>query len=222
MRAMILAAGRGERLRPLTDTCPKPLLEVGGRPLIAWHLESLSLAGFREVVVNLSHLGHAIREALGDGGEWGVNIHYSPEPPGALETGGGIVQALPLLGDAPFLVVNGDIWTDYPLGSLRAMKCEHAHLVLVPNPPRNPDGDFALERARVSNSGPGMFTYSGLAVYNPRLFRHCSPGRYSIVPLLREAVEQRLVTGELHRGQWEDAGTPESLDALRHRLADPA
>jgi MurNAc alpha-1-phosphate uridylyltransferase len=217
---MILAAGRGERLRPLTDDCPKPLLEAGGRPLITWHLENLARAGFREVVVNLSHLGEAIRDALGDGGHWGLNVHYSPEPPGALETGGGIFQALPLLGKAPFLVINGDIWSEFPLGSLRAVKCDHAHLVLVPNPPANPAGDFALDGARVVNAGGTMHTFSGIGVYHPGIFRNSAPGRYSVVPLLRNAVSTSLVTGELYRGRWFDAGTPASLRSLRASLKD--
>jgi MurNAc alpha-1-phosphate uridylyltransferase len=215
MRAMILAAGRGERLRPLTDTCPKPLMDAGGRPLIDWHLANLAQAGFREIVINVSHLGDHIEKTLGDGQARGLNIHYSPEPPGALDTGGGIVQALPLLGVSPFLVINGDIWTDYPLQNLRAIKCDHAHLVLVPNPERNPGGDFALETARVSNAGEAMHTFSGLSVYHPRFFAQCKPGRYSVVPLLRETIDHHLVTGELYGGHWYDAGTPDSLAALR-------
>jgi MurNAc alpha-1-phosphate uridylyltransferase len=218
MRAMILAAGRGERLRPLTDDCPKPLLEAGGKPLIAWHLENLALAGFREVVINISHLGGAIRKTLGDGGKWGLNITYSREPRGALETGGGIFQALPLLGDAPFLVVNGDIWSGFPLGSLRAVKCDYAHLVLVPNPACKPAGDFALDRARVANTGRSMHTFSGICAYHPRMFENCKAGRYSVVPLLRETIDRHLVTGELYAGPWHDAGTPERLQALRTSL----
>jgi MurNAc alpha-1-phosphate uridylyltransferase len=221
MRAMILAAGRGERLRPLTDELPKPLVEVGGKPLIGWHLENLAHAGFREIVINLSHLGEQLRAALGDGRDWGVNIHYSAEPPGALETGGGIVQALPLLGSAPFLAINGDIWTGFPFASLRAVKCDHAHLVLVPGPDSASAGDFALEAGRVCNHGERMWTFGGIAVYHPRLFADCGPGRYSVVPLLRETVERRLVTGEVYTGPWRDAGTPERLAGLRRDLGDP-
>ena len=147
MRAMILAAGRGKRLRPLTDTTPKPLLKVAGQSLIEHHLDRLAQAGFREVVINLAHLGEMIRDSLGDGSLWGLNLHYSPEPNGALDTGGGIQQALPLLGDSPFAVINGDVFSDYPLARLRAIKCSHAHLVLVPNPAHNPNGDFALSYA---------------------------------------------------------------------------
>ena len=218
MRAMILAAGRGERLRPLTDERPKPLVEAGGKPLIEWHLDRLARAGFREVVINVSHLGERLREAIGDGGRWGVNVHYSEEPPGALETGGGIIQALPLLGAAPFLVVNGDIWTTYPFAGLRGIKCDQAHLVLVPNPASNPAGDFALEAARVRNAGEPSWTFSGIAVYHPRFFDGCEPGRYSVVPRLREIIDRRLVTGEIFTGAWHDAGTLERLQDLRREL----
>ncbi|NIM69000.1 MAG: NTP transferase domain-containing protein [Xanthomonadales bacterium] len=209
MRAMILAAGRGERLRPLTDRIPKPLVEIAGRPLIVEHVERLAAAGFRYLVVNLAHLGSMIREVLGDGRHWGVEIHYSEEPEGALETGGGILQALPMLGTAPFLAINADIWTRYPLQQLRAVKCDHAHLVLVPGP----GADFALHNARVANAGTPLYTFAGMAVYHPRLFAACEPGRFSVVPLLREAVRQQRVTGELFRGPWHDVGTPEALAA---------
>lgn len=219
MRAMILAAGRGERLRPLTDATPKPLLEVGGRPLIAHHLENLAAAGFREVVINTGHLGAQLPAALGDGERWGVNIRYSEEPPEALETGGGVFHALPMLGDAPFAVISGDIWCDYPLGQLRAVKCEVAHLVLVPNPDHHPDGDFAFRHGRLRTAGEPRFTFSGIAVYHPRLFEGCSAGRWRITGLLQEAADTRLVTGEVHRGAWFDSGTPERLEALRDRFA---
>jgi MurNAc alpha-1-phosphate uridylyltransferase len=215
MRAMILAAGRGERLRPLTDAVPKPLVEVGGKPLIEHHLDALAGAGFREVVINQGHLGDQLPAALGDGGRWGINIHWSDEQPEALETGGGIFKALPLLGAAPFLVVNGDLWTDYPYTRLRAVKCDWAHLVLVPNPPHNPAGDFALEGARVREQGENRRTFSGIAVYHPRLFDGCSAGKFSVVPLLRAAMRDHLVTGELYRGEWNDVGTRERLEELR-------
>ena len=218
MRAMILAAGRGERLRPLTDSLPKPLIEVGGKPLIEYHLERLAAAGFRDVVINQGHLGHMLPEQLGNGDRWGLSLHWSVEPPEALETGGGMYQALPLLGNGPFLLVNGDIYTDYPLARLRAIKCDLAHLVLVPNPPHNPGGDFSLQGARVRSKGPDQYTYTGLAVYHPRLLAGCSEGRYSIVPILREAMETQLVTGELYRGQWLDIGNPERLQSLRAAL----
>jgi len=218
MRAMILAAGRGERLRPLTDTLPKPLVELGGKALIEHHLDALAGAGFREVVINQGHLGNQLPAALGDGARWGVRIHWSDEQPEALETGGGIFKALPLLGKGPFLVVNGDVWTDYPLARLRAVKCDWAHLVLVPNPPHNAGGDFALVGARVSEEGETRLTFSGLGVYHPRLFEGCSPGKFSVVPLLRAAMRDHLVTGELYRGAWSDVGTAERLKELRRSL----
>lgn len=218
MRAMILAAGRGERLRPLTDTLPKPLIEVGGKPLIEHHLERLSAAGFQDIVINQGHLGHLLPEHLGNGERWNVRIHWSVEPPEALETGGGIFQALPLLGSGPFLLVNGDIFTDYPLARLRNIKCDQAHLVLVPNPEHNPNGDFSLQGARVRSEGPNLSTFSGLAVYHPRLLADCVAGRYSIVPILRKAMDNSLVTGELYRGKWMDIGNLERLQALRETL----
>jgi len=220
MRAMILAAGRGERLRPLTDEIPKPLVEVAGRPLIEHHLEALSAAGFREVVVNQGHLGGRLRDRLGDGSRWNIHLHWSDERPEALETGGGIFKALPLLGPGPFLVVNGDIWTDYAYARLRAVKCDWAHLVLVPNPPHNPEGDFALEGARVRETGATRLTFSGIGVYHPRLFDECRPGKFSVVPLLRAAMDRRVVTGERHNGGWSAAGTPERLAALRQALGE--
>lgn len=215
MRAMILAAGRGERLRPLTDEIPKALVEIGGKPLIEHHLEALAGAGFGEVVINLGHLGDRIPEALGNGGRWGIRIHYSDEQPEPLETGGGMLKALPLLGAGPFLAINGDIWTDYPYARLRAVKCDWAHLVLVPNPPHNPAGDFSLQGAVVHRDGPNKLTFSGIAVYHPRLFAEHEPGRFSVVHLQWDAMENHLVTGELYRGDWCDIGTPERLDYIR-------
>lgn len=218
MRAMILAAGRGERLRPLTDKTPKPLLEVGGKPLIEHHLEALANAGFREVVINLDHLGEMIREILGHGSRWGLKIHYSPEPAGALGTGGGIAQALPLLGDAPFAIINGDVFSHYPLARLRAIKCDHAHLVLVPNPAHNPDGDFALRGGYVFAAGQPLYTFSGISVYHPRFFANAATGSFSIVPMMKAAMAVQNVTGELYRGDWYDIGTIERLEALRDHL----
>ena len=218
MRAMILAAGRGERLRPLTDTTPKPLLEVGGKPLIEYHLDRLAAAGFREVVINLSHLGEKIRETLGNGSAWGLNIRYSPEPPGALDTGGGIKQALPLLGDSPFAVINGDVFSSYPLARLRAIKCNHAHLVLVPNPSHNPNGDFVLQGGYVTGNGQTRLTFSGISVYHPRFFDSTSAGRFSVVPMLNTAMASLQVTGELYKGVWHDIGTRERLETLRSQL----
>jgi len=219
MRAMILAAGRGERLRPLTDTTPKPLLEAGGKMLIEHHLDALAAAGFREIVINLSHLGGKIRDALGDGSGFGLNIHYSVEPPGALDTGGGIQQALPLLGDSPFAVINGDVFTAYPLARLRAIKCDHAHLVLVANPAYSPNGDFGLQGGYVSPDNQPRYTFRGISVYHPRFFASATPGRFSVVPMLMDAMSRRQVTGEIYTGAWHDIGTPERLEALRKILA---
>jgi len=212
---MILAAGRGERLRPLTDHLPKPLVDVGGRPLIEHHLECLAAAGFGDVVINHSHLGNLLQETIGSGERWGITIHWSEEQPQALETGGGIFQALPTLGAAPFLVINGDIWTDYPLSRLRSIKCDWAHLVLVPNPQHNTGGDFALQGARVRNTGELQHTFSGISVYHPRLFTGCVSGKFSVVPLLRSAINEHLVTGELFHGAWGDIGTLQRLESVR-------
>jgi MurNAc alpha-1-phosphate uridylyltransferase len=218
MRAMILAAGRGQRLRPLTDSLPKPLIELAGKPLIEYHLEALAKAGFREVIINQGHLGGLLRESLGDGSRWGVNVSWSDEQPDALETGGGIFKALPFLGNSPFLVVNGDVWTDYPFTRLRAVKCDWAHLVMVPNPDHNPFGDFALNGARILEDGGHKLTFSGIGVYHPRLFDGCRPGKFSIVPLLRSAMNNHLVTGEEFQGCWNDIGTLKRLDSVRKLL----
>lgn len=218
MRAMILAAGRGERLRPLTDTTPKPLVEAGGKPLIEHHLDNLANAGFHEVVINTGHLGEQLPATLGNGARWGIRIHYSEEPPEALETGGGIFQALPLLGPAPFAVISGDIWCDYPLGRLRNVKCDRAHLVMVPNPAHHPAGDLALRNGRLRTSGDERVTFSGIAVYHPRFFASASPGRWRITALLKETADKHLVTGELHQGAWFDSGTPDRLAVLREAL----
>jgi len=208
---MILAAGRGERMRPLTDRIPKPLLPVVGRPLIQHHIEALAQAGFHELVINHAHLGEQIEQALGDGSRWGMQINYSPEPAGALETGGGIFRALPLLGAAPFVVVNGDIWTDYDFSHLSLPENSLAHLVLVDNPAHNPEGDFSLADGQVSD-GPGeRLTFSGIGVYHPDLFANCRPGAFPLAPLLKTAMAQGRVSGEYYRGRWVDVGTPERL-----------
>ena len=216
---MLLAAGRGERMRPLTDSVPKPLLEVGGRPLIVWHLAALARAGIREVVINLSWLGGQLREALGDGRDLGVSISWSEEGAIPLETGGGIFRALPLLGREPFLVVNADIWTDIDFGRLHLPQEAHSHLVLVANPAHHPRGDFGLEGDRVVNRESGRLTYSGVGVYSPEFFAGCTPGRFPLLPLLNRAIAASRVHGEVHRGQWCDVGTAERLSALSARLA---
>nr|WP_206211841.1 nucleotidyltransferase family protein [Wenzhouxiangella sp. XN24] len=215
---MVLAAGRGERMRPLTDQMPKPLLPVGGRPLVAHHLVALAAAGYREVVMNCAWLGEQLRATLGDGREWGVSIAYSPEPWPALDTGGGIFQALPLLGPGPFLLVNGDTWCDLALAGLALPRDMLGHLVLVPNPPHNPDGDFGLEDGRVLPDADSRYTYSGLAVLAPELFDGCTPGRFPLAPLLRKAAGEGRLSGVLHDGFWTDVGTPDRLYALRARL----
>jgi MurNAc alpha-1-phosphate uridylyltransferase len=218
-RAFILAAGRGERMRPLTDRIPKPLIPVRGRPLIEHHLAHLAEAGVREVVINLGWLGENIRGHLGDGARFGLQIAWSDEGWPALETGGGLFRALPLLGEAPFLLINGDVYTDYPFASLlqRARHlppAELAHLVLVPNPAHNPSGDFALESGRVIEPAPPQLTFSGLSVLHPALFAGCRPGAFGLAPLLRTAAKQGRVGGELFQGLWSDVGTPERLAAL--------
>ena len=218
-RAMILAAGRGERMRPLTDHTPKPLLQAGGKPLIVWHIERLVAAGIRDLVINHAHLGQLIEEALGDGAQWGARIRYSAEGEGrALETGGGILRALPLLGDAPFLVVNGDVWCDFDPLSLQPGRGQLAHLLMVDNPPHNPDGDFCLRDGLLSDGDPPRLTFSGIGVYDPGLFGHCQPGAFPLAPLLRRAMAEGRVGGRRHRGQWFDIGTPQRLAELDRLL----
>jgi MurNAc alpha-1-phosphate uridylyltransferase len=212
--AMILAAGRGERMRPLTDHTPKPLLEAGGKPLIQYHVEALARAGMVNLVVNHAHLGEQIESFLGEGSRWGVSISYSPEPPGALETGGGIFNALPLLGDSPFLVVNGDIWCDYDFSHVTCAGERLAHLILVANPEHNPAGDFQLRDGVVGNAEAGRLTFSGVGMYDPELFSGCKPGSFPLAPLLRQAADDGLVSGEHYRGGWIDVGTPQRLKEL--------
>jgi MurNAc alpha-1-phosphate uridylyltransferase len=208
---MILAAGRGERMRPLTDTTPKPLLRIGGQTLIEHHIHALVRAGITELVINHAHLGEQIAHALGDGSAYGVAIQYSPEGEAALETGGGIFKALPLLGEAPFLVVNADIWTDFDYAGLPQDIDALAHLVMVDNPPQHPGGDFSLSEGRLSRQGPAMLTYSGMGIYRPELFADCTPGAFPLAPLLRAAMDEGRVTGEHFTGSWFDIGTPERL-----------
>ena len=218
---MILAAGRGERMRPLTDHTPKPLLTVGGKPLIVWHIERLQRAGFDDIVINHAHLGQQIEAALGDGERFGVSIRYSAEKE-ALETAGGIAQALPLLGDAPFLVINGDVFCTWDFSRARAYGKTLAHLVLVPNPPHHPEGDFVLAGANVAEGrqdGMPRHTFSGIGVYQPALFAGLARGMPAkLAPLLRSAMQAGQVTGELFSGHWEDVGTPQRLRAIDEAL----
>lgn len=215
---MILAAGRGERMKPLTDSTPKPLLEAGGRCLIEHHITALTGAGITDIVINHSWLGEQIEARLGDGARYGAHIRYSPESALRLETGGGIRNALPLLGTAPFIAVNGDIWTDFPFASLPQMPAGLAHLVLVPNPPHNPAGDFMLTGRWIVNEGPARHTYSGIAVLRPALFDGQNATVFPLAPLLRAAAERGEVSGELYAGTWMDIGTPAVLEELRRRL----
>ncbi|WP_434560586.1 N-acetylmuramate alpha-1-phosphate uridylyltransferase MurU [Pseudomonas sp. Z4-20] len=212
MKAMILAAGKGERMRPLTLTTPKPLIRVAGIPLIEYHLRSLAVAGFSEIVINHAWLGQQIEDHLGEGSRFGLRITYSPEGE-PLETGGGIFRALGLLGDEAFLVVNGDIWTDFDFNALRRPLDGLAHLVLVDNPAHHPGGDFALADGTVHEgaSTADKLTYSGIAVLHPRLFDGCVDGAFKLAPLLRNAIAQGQVSGERLEGHWIDVGTHERL-----------
>lgn len=226
MKAMILAAGRGERMRPLTDATPKPLLLAGGKPLIVWHLERLAAAGFREVVINHAHLGAQIEAALGDGQQFGLHIAYSAEPPGALETAGGIANALPLLGKAPFLVLNGDIWCDWDVRRAHDLKESHAHLVFIDNPPHHPGGDFCLDGERVrqaSGCKTDPLTYAGIAVFSPIFFDSVARGAVmKLRPLLDAGIDAGCISGERHAGRWVDVGTPQRLAELDKELSPAA
>lgn len=220
MKAMILAAGRGERMRPLTDHTPKPLLEVGGQPLIVWHLQRLAAAGFKQVVINHAHLGQQLEAALGNGSRWGLSIAYSPEQV-ALETAGGIVQALPLLGQQPFLVVNGDVYCDIDFAALGQglVADELAKLVLVDNPPQHAKGDFAFDAGQLLLDGAQRLTFSGVAVYHPQLFKDLVAGEVAkLLPLLQSAILHGQASAIHHQGIWHDIGTPERLQALDQAL----
>lgn len=223
MKVMLLAAGRGERMRPLTDHTPKPLLQVAGKPLIVWHIERLAAAGLRDLVINHAHLGQQIESTLGNGKQFGVNIQYSPENP-ALETAGGIANALPLLDEHPFAVINGDIFCDFDLaqlpGRMATMQSrnDNAHIVLVTNPAQHPVGDFGLNDGRVTEQAPKL-TFSGIGIYQPQLFRHIARGSIApLAPLLREQIALGKVSGEHYQGQWVDVGTPRRLYLLDKEL----
>lgn len=217
MKAMILAAGLGKRMRPLTDHCPKPLLPVAGKPLIVHHLERLREAGIHEVVINISYRAEQIIDALSDGSAFGLRIHWSRETT-PLETGGGIQQALPLLGESPFLLINGDVWCE-ALPDQHALKDDDlAHLVLVENPSHHPDGDFGLMEGRVNQTSTKRLTYAGLSVIHPALLSGQPQGAFALAPLLRAAIDNQQVSGERHAGLWVDVGTPERLAALENQL----
>ena len=211
---MILAAGRGERMRPLTDTMPKPLLKVAGKMLIEYHLEKLQAAQITDVVINHAWLGEKIEQALGDGSRYGLNINYSAETE-ALETAGGIVNALPLLGNTPFIVINGDIVCDIDFSTILSPISGLAHLVLVDNPEHNPEGDFSLsDSGSVSQTGENKLTFSGVGIYHPDLFKNKANGKLALAPVLREAMDQNFVTGSHYQGMWHDIGTPERLTEI--------
>lgn len=215
MKAMILAAGRGERMRPLTDTTPKPLLEVRGKALIVWHIQKLAKNGFKDIIINIAHLGEMIPKALGDGREWGVRLSYSDErDSGALESAGGIKKALHFFENETFFLVNGDVWCDYEFDSGFDLGDDLAHLILVANPEHNLSGDFALKDDRVLNEAEDMYTYSGIGYYSPKLFDSLADGKNALAPVLRKAIEKNKVSGSLHVGVWRDIGTPQRLKEI--------
>lgn len=235
MRALIFAAGKGERMRPLTERTPKPLLPVGGKPLIAWHLEKLAALGVREVVINTSWLAHCFEPALGDGSRWGLRLHYSYEGEEPLETGGGMLKALVLLRDEPFIAINGDIWTDFDFAALPRTPQGLAHLVMVDNPPQHPHGDFALDADSgvLRSEGPEKLTFSGIGMYRPALLEgwrrvigeapgvDADPPRFKLAPLLIAAIQRNEVSGERHGGRWTDVGTPERFAEMNRSLNEP-
>jgi len=231
--ALIFAAGLGERMRPLTERTPKPLLSVGGKPLIVWHLEKLAAAGVHYVVINTSHLAEQFPDTLGDGSRWGLRIRYAYEGPTPLETGGGMLNALPLLGSAPFIAVNGDIWCDVDLAALPSEPAGLAHLLLVDNPPQHPHGDFALDaHGTVHDDGDARLTFSGIGVYRQELLQgwrevignvagtDMQPPRFRLVPLLRAAMANDAISGSHYRGAWTDVGTPQRLAQLEAELRE--
>jgi MurNAc alpha-1-phosphate uridylyltransferase len=221
-RALVFAAGRGERMRPLTDAMPKPLLEVRGKPLIVWHLEKLARAGVREVVVNTSHLANRFPERIGDGSQWNLRIRYSYEGSEPLETGGGMFRALAFLGHEPFIAVNGDVFTDFNFSTLPQRIHSLAHLVMVDNPAHNPNGDFVLRDGKLFDEPSPRLTFAGVGVYRSELLDGSSDGKFSLAPILRAAMRREEITGEHYRGMWNDVGTPQRLDELNSglRVAD--
>ncbi|MDG6777484.1 nucleotidyltransferase family protein [Thiomicrorhabdus sp. zzn3] len=225
VKAMILAAGRGNRLRPLTDSIPKPLVPLCGKPLIEYHIEKLAAAGVQEIVINHAWLGEQIEQTLGNGKHWGIKIHYSPEPEGGLETAGGIINALPLLGKEPFLVINGDVFCEFDFAELIAQACSLsqntlAHLVLVPSPEFNAKGDFGLSQADSTGrvASQGQYTFAGLSVIHPDLFKNMAVDFIKLAPILREAMDANRVSGQLYQGLWSDIGTLERLQEMEQTL----
>jgi len=212
--AMILAAGKGERMRPLTDNLPKPLLQAGGKPLLQYHLENLARAGVGRIIINHARLGEMIEKRFGDGHSFGVEIIYSPEGDEPLETGGGIKKALPLLGAEVFIVINADIWTDFDFKPLPQSPAGLAHLVLVPNPDHHPGGDFVLDNGLVKDENGDRYTFSGIGVYRPELFAGCEQDVFPLAPVLRTAMSRAAVSGEIYTGAWFDIGTPDRLNCL--------
>ncbi|TPQ27029.1 N-acetylmuramate alpha-1-phosphate uridylyltransferase MurU [Methylomonas koyamae] len=213
MKAMILAAGRGERMRPLTDHTPKPLLRAAGKPLIEYTLENLAAAGFTDIVINIAHLGALIKNHCGNGARWGLSIAYSDEGETALETAGGIAKALPLLGDTPFLAINADIVCDCSLRPLRDVKLDLAHLVMIDNPPHHPEGDFALtDSGLLAEQGETKLTFSGIGLYHPELFKGVPAAPLKLRPVLNRAIQQQRISGQKHSGIWLDIGTPDRLE----------
>lgn len=217
MFAMILAAGRGERMRPLTDSVPKPLLEIAGKALIVYQIEALAEAGVKNIVINTGHLGDQIQTHIGTGETFAVQINYSDEADNILETAGGIIKALPLLGDDPFIVTNADIYTDFDYRTLPDQLGSDAHLVLVNNPPQNLPGDFVLEKGRVLREGAEKLTYSGIGLFHPRFFESCRPGRAPLAPLLHQSAQANHLSGQHYKGLWDDVGTPERLIKINSR-----
>lgn len=216
MKAMILAAGRGERMRPLTDHIPKPLLEVAGKPLIIWHLEKLAKANFEEVIINHAHLGGMIEAYVGDGSRWNLKITYSREG-SPLETAGGIKKALPLIGDQPFLVVNADIYTDFNFATIKNRNLNDCkgHLVMVKNPKQHPDGDFFLQNNQIEREGKERLTFSGIAVYQPKIFEDINIEPVAkLAPILKKLIDAECISGEAYQGLWFDIGTPERLNEV--------
>ena len=222
-KAMILAAGHGKRMRPLTDHLPKPLLEVGGKPLIVWHIEKLKKAGITDITINIGWKGSKIPEVLDDGSQWNVQLHYSDEQgTGPLETAGGIHKALPLLtteDNDPFIVVNGDVWCDYTFSSLQLAEKDLAHLILIKNPEHHPEGDFRLHDNRVYDVGKPSYTFSGIGCYRHKLFASLTEGKAALAPLLRAAMRDGKVSGEFYSGDWRDIGTPKRLEQLDSELS---